>query len=344
MKNNNYLLLFLCILIISSCKDHPNRTVQRGFYFWKTSFVLDEKEKQAITGLKVKDLYLRFLDVDWNDGRKMAQPVSPMVFKDTIAKSVNAIPVVFITNRTIINSDTVSLKELASNVLYFVRRQCELQKISPKEIQIDCDWSGKSKAKYFYFLKALKKSEFLKNKVLSATIRMHQIKYEQQTGIPPVDKGLLMCYNMGDLRKYGDHNSIIDQRSVESYLGRLSKYPLKLDVAFPLFSWSVLFRNELYAGLLGKVTTTDLQNKNYFEKQGKSLYKVLNDVNLKGYSFKKGEVIRDESYVAKDILKAAEFCSSRIQNDNIHVILFHLDSSILNNYQTNEIEKIYSSF
>lgn len=282
--------------------------------------------------------------MDWDDVQKAARPISPMKFKDTVSRSINAIPVVYITNKTILNADSLTIKELAGNIIHFVKKQCELQQIHPAEVQIDCDWSGNSRDRYFLLLTELKKHSFMKSKELSATIRMHQIKYQTQTGIPPVDKGLLMCYNMGDLRRYGDHNSIIDQRSIESYLQPLSKYPIKLDIAFPLFSWSVLFRNELYAGLLGKLSSTDLDNKNYFEKQGKTLYKVLNDVNLKGYSFKKGEVIRDESYTISDVLNAAEFCSSRIQNDNIHVVLFHLDSSILNNYQTNEIEKVYSSF
>ncbi|MCO4293612.1 hypothetical protein NF867_12120 [Solitalea sp. MAHUQ-68] len=335
--------LFL-VVTFGSCKREKHHQVESAFYYWKTSFKLNEKEQQELKALNVNHLYLRFLDVDWDVNRKSARPVCPMIFNQQFPATLKPIPVVFITNKTLLQVDRLAVNELADNIMHFVRRQCELQKINPAEIQIDCDWTKQSMVRYFLLLRRVKEHEYLKGKMLSATIRMHQIKYRTSKGVPPVDKGLLMCYNMGDLRKYGDHNSILDQHTIEDYLANLSSYPLKLDVALPLFSWSVLFRNQLYAGLLRDLKPSDFQNEKVFEKQGKRCYQVLNNVNLNGYLLKKGEVLRDESYSARDIIQAAKYCSTNLSTDSVRVILFHLDSSILNNYHTNELEKIYHSF
>ena len=68
--------------------------------------------------------------------------------------------------------------------------------------------------------------------MLSATIRLHQLKFIGESGIPPVDKGLLMCYNMGDLHRLRISNSILETAELKKYIKQLSVYPLKLDVAF----------------------------------------------------------------------------------------------------------------
>ncbi|POY35821.1 hypothetical protein C3K47_13800 [Solitalea longa] len=336
--------LFVFIFFISACKSDKHHFVEPAFYYWKTSFKLNQSETQALQSLNAKHLYIRFFDVDWDEARKKPVPVSPTTFNQSIPAAVAVIPVVFITNKTLLKVDSAGVEELAFNIMHFVQKQCELQTIQPAEIQIDCDWTKQTMFRYFQLLRKIKQHPFLRAKKLSATIRMHQVKYQEITGIPPVDKGLLMCYNMGDLKKYGDHNSILDLQAIEDFLARLNHYPLKLDVALPLFSWSVLFRNELFAGLMRGFKNADFRNKKYFEKHGERLYKVLYDVNLNGYSLKKGEVVRDENYAANDVIDAAQFCSRRLNSDSVRVILFHLDSSILKNYHTNELEKIYHSF
>ncbi|MEZ4901823.1 MAG: hypothetical protein R2822_08725 [Spirosomataceae bacterium] len=50
-----------------------------------------------------------------------------------------------------------------------------------KEVQIDCDWTVATKAKYFRLLQQI--SALLPPSViLSATIRLHQIKFYRTTG------------------------------------------------------------------------------------------------------------------------------------------------------------------
>ena len=68
----------------------------------------------------------------------------------------------------------------------------------PKEIQLDCDWNSSTQKKYFNLIEEMKLYPTWENIVWSATIRLHQLKYPKQTGVPPVNKGVLMFYNMGN--------------------------------------------------------------------------------------------------------------------------------------------------
>ncbi len=67
----------------------------------------------------------------------------------------------------------------------------------PREIQIDCDWTERTRNAYFQLLTALKREPFLQGKILSATIRLHQVKYVQRSGIPPADRGRV-CFFLLD--------------------------------------------------------------------------------------------------------------------------------------------------
>ena len=99
-----------------------------------------------------------------------------------------------------------------------------------REIQIDCDYTSKSRKRYYAFLEEVGR---LWNARLSTTIRLHQLSMPA----PPVDYGALMVYNTGDPRKSEERNPILDYRDVAPYLNRLDSYPLPLATAYPVFRW-----------------------------------------------------------------------------------------------------------
>lgn len=101
------------------------------------------------------------------------------------------------------------------------------------EIQIDCDWTLKTKVNYFAFLNALKK---ISHKTISCTLRLYPFKYPEIMGTPPVDKATLMCYNLTKPLESENKNSILDNNELRSYLKNTEKYPIHLDIALPLFS------------------------------------------------------------------------------------------------------------
>lgn len=337
----------LCTILITagftlfSCTpENVRRQVEPSFYYWKSVFNISNFEKQKLDSLKVKTIYLKFFDVDWDEALNKSLPVAKLqTVTGALPGGTAVIPVVFITNECIQKIDSSQVEKLAENIYSLVLEIKEANDfISIPEIQIDCDWTAGTREKYFRLLNKLKL--LTTNCKLSATIRLHQIKFMSKTGIPPVDRGLLMCYNMGNLKNVSAVNSIIDTKELKKYTGNLQNYPLPLDVAFPLFNWKVLFRNQLYAGLLEELPDTAL-SASWCSKTG-NRYLVLKDSVVQGYALRKGDILRDEQSDIKEVLETAAEISKRLKNTPLRVSLYHLDSVILAKYTTHELESIYN--
>lgn len=337
----HFVKLLLPVCIFLGCREQKEkRTIEPALYYWKSVFNISNYELQKLDSLKVKTLYIKFFDVDWDDAAMQPVPVAKIKFADTVFAAYNIIPVIFITNNCIQRLDTSQTKPLAEKIMQLINQFIaahNLKKIP--ELQFDCDWTAATKEKYFLLLAHLKK--IAPKLAVSATIRLHQIKFLSKTGVPPVNKGLLMCYNMGNLKNPVTGNSIIETEELKKYTTSLSSYPLPLDVALPLFEWKVLFRNNVYSGLIQNLDNTlltpavALQNSNRFT--------ILKDTTINGYDFKKGDVLRDEQSSYKEILSTASVISSQLQNTSLRVSLYHLDSVILKKYTLHELETVYSS-
>ena len=348
----------LCFLF--SCKEKKEpRQIEPSFYYWKSTLSLTNFEKQKLDSLKIKSIYLKFFDVDWDEVYKTPVPVGKLqtanIPVDPLGKlsdSIQIIPTVFITNECIQKIDSSDVGTLAVQIweLIKVTRNTNQWLYSgtfsdTSEIQIDCDWTASTKNKYFKLLTVLKQhmshDDGGRNYRLSCTIRLHQIKFISKTGIPPVDRALLMCYNMGNLKDPATKNSILETEELKKYSGNLFNYPLPLDVAFPLFDWKVLYRNNIYIGLIQGLPGNVFSNS-FFNKTG-NRYQVLKDTLLQGYDLRKGDMVRDEQSDSKEVLAAAYEISKHLKNTPLRVSLYHLDSVILSKYSTHELESIYNS-
>ena len=184
----------------------------------------------------------------------------------------------------------------------------------------------------------------MQGKTLSCTIRLNQVKYQSLNGIPPADKGLVMIYGMGNLKKPGNHNSILDAGEAEAYLKYLNSYPLPVDIALPLFEWCILFRDNQFRGILHDVQTASVKTCPLFRQKEDNLYTCIADSTWQGYRFKTNDVIRLESPSLKDIQGIARYSSARVKDKDINVILFACDSITLNKFSTNEMEAVYNSY
>lgn len=332
---------FFMALLLTAC-TRPERQITPAFYFWKQRVQLNSTEKQALQATGAQKLYVKLFDVNWDAARRIAYPVAIADFREPLPDSVELVPVVFLVNDVWQQQDTAWPAAMAQKVAGLLQQATPARPI--REIQLDCDWTRNSQAAYFAFLRHLRNQPFFAGKQLSATIRMHQVKYLQSSGIPPVDKGLLMCYNMGDLRKWGDHNSILNMESLKAYTGnnRISSYPLPLDLALPLFEWTVLFRNRQYAGLLRNLERRQLEDRNVFRPEGSFLYTVVKDTVLNGYPLRAGETLRHETSEPVVLQKAAKYLARQRQTYSPVIILYHLDSLTLRKHQVHELEEIYN--
>ncbi|RYD96651.1 MAG: hypothetical protein EOP54_13205 [Sphingobacteriales bacterium] len=337
----NVTLTLLSLLLLTACNNRPDRFVGRGFYYWKTNVNLSDYENRYMDSLKTDRFYLRFFDVDV-EGKKVLPKAIINLGKGLPEKPV--VPVVFITPAGL---NAMSWKELAfyaRNMAALIEGKAKEAGIVPSEIQIDCDWTQTNKELYFELLNKLRQQAYFKGKILSVTIRLHQVKYLAAAGIPPADKGLLMVYNIDNLRNVKVENSILNTQSAKSYLETVGSYPLPLDIALPIFQWTLLFEAEQLKGILRDVNGADLQNDPQIEKSGTYTYKVEATHLLKGYTLKKGQVLRlEESHIGR-IKEISKYLAQRIKGDSLNLLLYHCDSLNFKNYKTNELEKVFSSF
>jgi len=332
-------MLVLCFV---ACKnDRKPRETERAFYYWKSVFAPTSYEKQRADRLGVTTVYIKLFDVVWNKTKKAPEPVAKLLVKDTawlLQKKI--IPAVFITNECFYEQDSGQIVQLAKNITGLADKLAEQSGFGGfPELQIDCDWSGTTRDRYFLLLRTLKAMNG--KKMIAATIRLHQVKYKQSSGVPPVDRGLLMCYNMGDLQQEHVKNSIIDAQEFQRYIQRVSTYPLPLDVGLPLFSWVVVFENGQFAGLIRNAM--DLSVKPDFFKRSGTGYRVLKDTVLGGRPVRTGQFLRPELSDMAAVKAVGRSLSEKLGNRKLTVALYHMDSVTLSKYSFYELESIYNS-
>lgn len=339
-----FVKLVLPVCILSGCNaQKEKREIEPAFYYWKSVFEISSYEQQKIDSLKVKTLYIKFFDVGWKAELEQPVPIAKLQTANfQLPEKVAVIPTVFITNECIQKIHSSQITELANNIFSLTDEIAKTNSfIKLKEIQFDCDWTASTRSNYFLLLQKMNSLYKDSGIIISATIRLHQIKFLNKTGVPPVNRGLLMCYNMGNLKNPATGNSIIETEELKKYTANLSAYPLPLDVALPLFEWKVLFRNNVYSGLIQNLNNTlltpavALQNNNRFT--------ILKDTTIAGYDLKKGDVLRHEQSSYKEILNTAAVIGSQLKNTSLRVSLYHLDSVILKKYAAHELETLYNS-
>lgn len=330
-----YILVF--IMLITACKQ--KREVYTSFYYWKTVYKSDTLEHNCLKQFQSRKLYVRIMDVDLdNNYSKNPIPVAPISFANPLPDTLALVPVVFVANDVLKERADDQIKELAEKITSFVQaKTVQAGKQDYQELQIDCDWTATTRDHYFKLLNELRKVN--KGKILSSTLRLHQLKNQGKSGIPPVDKVLLMCYNMGNLRQYGNQNSILDVAEFKKYAGEnLAQYPKDMDIALPLFSWVVVFRDQQYAGISKRTKLNDLKDTTLFMRQKDGLYQAR--ANLANLGLQKNDVLRYEESNLKDIRTIAQYLSSHMPEKPFNLVFYHLDHQLLKNYQFNELEEI----
>jgi hypothetical protein len=318
--------------------------INNSFYYWKSVYNPGDYEKNILNKLHVNTLYIKFFDVTWDDEIKKAIAAPQIQFTDSSYRHFTIIPVIFITNETLKNTDSAGIQELTKKICKLLRNILDQNLFNtPDEVQFDCDWTITTKEKYFQLLKQsrteLNRTGFSLAKI-SATIRLYQCKYLFKTGVPPVDKGMLMCYNMGNLKNPGTKNSILEVGELKKYISSLNAYSLHLDVAFPLFNWKVLFRGNIYSSLIKGLPDSLLQHTTSIIVD-KNRYTFLKDTIIENYSFKKSDMLREEQSNYDEIIKAGKLVGTQLKAQKLNVILYHLDSLTLSKYSANEMENMF---
>lgn len=338
--------LFTCLIVFFSCSSKKTKPAI-SFYYWRTELSLKENEKETFKDNEVSAIYLRCFDIVFDEKLRKAIPQAIVRFRDTDLVA-QIVPVVFIKNRIFLELDSNGIDTLAENTFSLLEQIFHSQHISSDELQIDCDWTQKSSENYFHFLRLLKqklgaKSRSFAAAKLSATIRLHQIKYAGLQGIPPVDKGVLMFYNMGKING-SPVNSVYDRKLSQSYLSALNKYPLPLDFALPVFAWGIHLRKGQVIELLNKMDSRDFANKNEFEASGRNRFVVKQSVFKNGFYFKAGDEIKVEEIEAQDFESMADDLTEHYNRPVERIIFYDLDSINISRYEKDIFKKVAADF
>lgn len=340
---NRLVLGLICICLVSAC-DNPQIQADPAFYHWQTNFKPDTSEVAFLNDLNVEKLYLKFFDVDWDFREQDAFPQARIQWGTKPDTHLVIVPTVFITNRTLLQISVQKIDTLAQNIYHQIQQLAKpLAQDQITEIQIDCDWTLKTKDKYFDLLRLIK-AQMPVTLVLSTTIRLHQIKFADKTGVPPVDRGMLMFYNMGDLEDWNTNNSILDLEIGQQYLYNFESYPLPLDVALPLFSWGVLFRQGRMIKLLNQLEETELALEHRFAKMEEHRYEVLESGYLRGHYLYSGDWIRLETVPFASLKESATLLKKVLKKNDLSISFYHLDTAVIKNYSYEQLESVLHIF
>lgn len=285
-----YLYLLLVLLGACSYEDTPP---EQALYCWKTQVQFSAEEADFVKNNRIERLYIRYCDVGLRDNAPV--PIAPVDIDTLSVQGKTVIPVIYLKNEIfnpeLTESNPTYISTLAHKLGDYIEQINRYYRLRVSEVQFDCDWSLSTKQAYFSMLEAFKKEYPYQ---LSATIRLHQVKYREETGVPPVDYGVLMYYNMGRITATGA-NSIYDRSTALRYLGKLREYPLPLDIALPMFAWGVHSADGQVLNLVGGLTHAEAQAISTLVRiDASDIYKVAEQTYYKGRVWQAGDLIKIE--------------------------------------------------
>ncbi len=337
-------LLLVVIIFMTACSNHKIEKLERAFYFWKSNSSLSANELQRCDSLAVKKIYIKFFEVNFNKNRGNFPEAKTEWWGryDETNKGKEVVPTVYLRNIVFLQSSKEDLDVLVDNVNFLISKiQNEkfAEGILVNEFQMDCDWTLKSRDNYFYFLKKLK---VISGKKISCTLRLYPFKYRDKMGIPPVDKVMLMCYNLLNPIENPNKNTILDLQELKEYLKSNEKYPLHLDVVLPVYAWAQVYHNELFS----EVIYSNFKNLKSILKEEKPFwYNVTKDTSINSTYLRVGDKIKYEAMNVKKLSEAIGLLKKYIDFDEMATVaLFHLDENQLNNYSNEELTSIYTDF
>ena len=342
-KMRHTLSTLLILLVLSSCATKNKPVVKRGMYYWESkNNYLSDAEENLIKESDISKLYLKLFEVEY-DEELGAVPISKTnLSRHSEFEKREIIPCVYIQNTVFTRMDKYELEDFVENTLYLVTKMLKDDlyiEAKPKEIQIDCDWTPSTKENYFLFLKSLKAKTSSK---ISCTLRLYPYKYHDKMGIPPVDRVMLMCYNLLSPKNNENKNSIFDLNEFEKYTDSKVNYPLPMDYALPKYSWNICYENKSFKGVIHgpqSVLQPHLKNIN-------SLWSILQtDTVIDNIYLRRGFRIKHESVSNKTLEKLIDQLKKNSSfDDTITVSFFQLDEEEFKITPHEELDNLYRRF
>ena len=325
-----------------SCR-HPTSAPAPAFYYWQTTFRLSATERQYLDDLHCQLLYVKFLDIGRDPDLGSIRPFSQLEMRDTAGLGGRTlVPTVFLTNAVFQNLAPEKIDWLAKKTATALQRiaaRCPAGSVGTL-YQFDCDWTPSTRQAFFLFLQKVRPC-LPPGSQLSATIRLHQYKAPRQTGVPPVDRGMLMLYNTGNLDDPAEENSIFQPAAAQRYLvGAPVRYPLPLDVALPVFSWALVYRDDVLWKILPNPGPAAWSDTARFEATGPQRFRIRQGTFAGGHYLRPDDRLRLEAVDLPLLGQAARLANSIRLADDATVAFFHLDSTTVERYPVAVLDSI----
>lgn len=341
-----YISILVLIVFTVSCSHKTE--VTRGFYAWQSHYDVDDVTNQKLfQSFAGERLYLKMFEVTY-DEKAGAIPVSKTNVKlhDEFMSTAELVPCVFIENDVLSKINSLQLNELADNIIFLVDKYINEELFEStasnkiyNEIQLDCDWSKGNQEIYFDLIKLIKEKS---QKTVSCTMRLYPYKYRDQMGTPPVDRIMLLCYNLLNPTKNTDKNSILEIEELKKYIDFETPYPVPVDVGLPAYSSGYRFDQQRFSGVFHAVPK-GFENIALATKD-KLHFIVKKDTTINNKFFQKGEKIKIERVSESDLLEAAQLVSNHLKQSKMNVVIYHLDHEELNQYNHEVLDSVFNIF
>lgn len=324
-------------------------TARRAFYYWRTVLELGEAERTALRELAIERIYLRMFDVAWQDERAEQVGKVSLAAGQTLPVGrdgpIELVPVVFVREEVLRKLSRERQAEMTVALWKEVAARAAALGFAPRELQLDCDWTDGTREAFFAMLRQL---EALSGLPLSSTIRLHQVKYRERTGVPPVERGMLMFYNMGKLSAEPGSRLIFDAESAAKYVARLGEYPLPLDVALPLWSWTVHLRDGAVLDVLQSTDPAELEGVEGLRRvEGEGVrYRATQTMFFRGALLREGDELAGEVTGPAQVAAAAAMVTAKLPRSGKTprtLALFDLSERNLARHSAGSLERLFSS-
>ena len=341
----------LLFLSIAACSPAPKQPLLPAFFYWETILDISPEERGLMDSLACKKLYIKILDIGRNAATGEIEPYSRTEISDTLALAgLQIIPTVFITNEVFQNISEEKIDWLAGKIA-----EASAQP-KTKALLFDCDWTASTQNAFFLFLKKMR-SKLPAGSSLEATIRLHQYKFPQKTGVPPVDRCMLMFYNTGDVDEESERNTIFHPDDALKYLqGAPKNYPLPLDLALPLFSWGLIFREgELWKIVPGPLPLEAMRRSEKYvehlsaegpkadesnEPFAAHLWELKEGTFLGGHYLRPGDRLRVSATSSELLFKAASLAQKLDLADDATLVFFHLGIAGSEHFSAQQLDSV----
>jgi hypothetical protein len=314
---------------------------------WRNTPGLDRRERLAVEEHQAQRVYFKIVDIDWGEGYG-AYPVSKVkvphewrVRDGQVAPwtdRVELVPCIHISNATFEKIDDAASLLLAKNLLRKLRQE------SPPTIHgvlLDCDWNATTRDRFFILAGTLNDSLDIP---VTAMLRLHQFADPSGTGVPPVDRCMLVPFNSGTAPDGVGNGSHFDEASAERYFRKSGSYPLPLDLALPAIGWGVHFRDEVAQGFLDEARLDEALMLGLLSGERNAVMTVTREDPERRPELRLGDEVHVERISPELIARIVDLASTAVNTDTMAVAFFEVGSPSFQRLDSASVQQMWRRF